>query len=262
LAKKGYGDKSLAKNRLGATMLILSFVFFLLFAKMFYVMVIKAAEYKSLAIAQWTSDLQVDAKRGRILDRNGNELAVSANVYRVDLDLTTLRETMQTKKLTTDDVAVKIATALGMEAADVKEILNRKQPNGKPITSAILKRRIEKEQADKVSALKLRGILISSDTKRYYPNGNFLAQVLGHTNSDGAGLTGVELQYNKVLAGTPGQKVAEIDRKSEDLPYESTVYKAPVDGKDLVLTVDEVIQNIAEKLRKKPLRIIRQKQCP
>jgi len=253
LAKKGYGDKSLAKNRLGATMLILSFVFFLLFAKMFYVMVIKAAEYKSLAIAQWTSDLQVDAKRGRILDRNGNELAVSANVYRVDLDLTTLRETMQTKKLTTDDVAAKIAAALGMETTDVKEILNRKQSNGKPITSAILKRRIEKEQADKVSALKLRGILISSDTKRYYPNGNFLAQVLGHTNSDGAGLTGVELEYNKVLSGTPGQKVGEIDRKSEDLPYESTVYKAPIDGKDLVLTVDEVIQNIAEKAAQKAL---------
>ncbi|MHC1720976.1 MAG: stage V sporulation protein D [Clostridiaceae bacterium] len=238
---------------MSATLLILSFVFFLLFVKMFYIMVIKSAEYKSVAIAQWTSDLKIIAKRGRILDRNNNELAVSANVYRVDLDMTTLRDTIKAKKLTTDDVSAKIAIALNMETADVKAILNRKLSNGLPITSAILKRRIEKDQADKVSALNLRGILISSDTKRYYPNGNFLAHVLGHTNSDGEGLTGVELQFNKILAGTPGEKIAETDRKSEDLPYESTVIKEPVNGKDLVLTVDEVVQNIAEKAAQKAL---------
>lgn len=253
MTKKGYKDNGSAKNRLSITLLILSSVFFLLFARMVYIMVIKSPEYKSLAVAQWTNDVEVPAKRGRILDRNGNELAVSASVYRVDLDMVTLNQTIKTKKLTTDEVAGKLAGALDMNVADVKEIMNGKLSNGKPVSFAILKRRIEKDQADKVSALKLRGVIISSDTKRYYPNGNFLAQVLGHTNSDGLGLTGVELQYNNVLAGTPGKKIAETDRKSEDLPYESITYQEPVDGKDLVLTVDEVIQNIVEKAAQKAL---------
>ncbi|MBP1743716.1 MAG: stage sporulation protein [Firmicutes bacterium] len=216
-------------------------------------MVIKGGDYSALAEAQWTSEITVEAERGRILDRNGEELAVSASVYRVDLDMITLRETMEKKDLTADQVAEKLAKATGMETADVKKIMTAKLSNGKPISYAILKRKIEKAQADSVTALELRGVIVSNDTKRYYPNGNFLAHVLGFLNSDGSGLTGLELQYNSILAGTPGKKVAETDRKSEDLPYTSSIITEPVDGKDLILTVDEVIQNIAENAAEKAL---------
>ncbi len=155
--RKGYKGKIKANKRMGITLLILSSVFFFLFLRLFYIMVVKGGEYSALAEDQWTSEITVEAERGRILDRNGEELAVSAGVYRVDLDMITLRETMKTKRMTTDQVAEKLATALGMEAADVKKIMNAKLSNGKPISYAILKRRIEKAQADSVAALSLMG---------------------------------------------------------------------------------------------------------
>jgi len=104
-----------------------------------------------------------------------------------------------------------------------------------------------------VKALKLNGVIVSGDTKRYYPNGNFLAHVLGFLDSDGKGAYGLELQYNSLLAGTPGKKIAEKDGNGETLPYSNVVLTQPVDGKDLITTIDEVIQNIAEKAAQKAM---------
>ncbi len=74
-----------------------------------------------------------------------------------------------------------------------------------------------------------------------------MSQVLGHTNSDGQGLSGVELMYNKLLTGTPGVSISEVDNKREDLPYNQATYTKPIDGKDLVLTIDAKLQLFAEK---------------
>lgn len=167
-------------------LLILAFIGLVI--KMGTIMIGQSPELKKKAVDQWTSEVKIDAKRGRILDRNGNELAVSANVYRVDLDMNTLRSTMEEKKLSKNDVASKLSKALDMEQKEVEKVLNKKLPSGLPLASATLKRRIEKDKADKVRELDLRGILVSADTKRYYPNNNFLSHVLGHTNSDGKDL--------------------------------------------------------------------------
>ncbi|WML35413.1 stage V sporulation protein D [Clostridium sp. OS1-26] len=228
--------------------------FLLMFGRMFYIMVYQSHKLKSLAIDQWTSEVKIDAKRGRILDRNGRELAVSANVYRVDLDMNTLRDTMKEKKLSQDEIAEKLSGALAMDKGEVSKVLGKTLPGGLPLGSATLKRRIEKEEADKVRNLNLRGVLISADTKRYYPNNNFLAHVLGHTNSDGNGLTGVELNYNKELSGTPGVRIAETDRKSKELPYTISEYTKPIDGKDVVLTIDDMIQHFVEKAADQALK--------
>lgn len=74
-----------------------------------------------------------------------------------------------------------------------------------------------------------------------------MAHVLGHTNSDGAGLTGAELYYNKDLAGKPGVRISETDNKSKELPDTISEYTKPVDGNDVVLTIDEMIQSFCEK---------------
>ena len=229
-------------------------LFFLLVCRMCYVMIYNSPKLKSMAIAQWTSDVKIDAKRGRILDRGGNELAISANVYRIDLDMNTLRDTMEEKKISEDKISEELAEALSMDKKEVSKIMKKTLPGGLPIASATLKRRVEKAEADKVRNLNLNGVLVSADTKRYYPNNNFLAQVIGHTNSDGVGLTGVELYYNKELAGTPGRRIAELDRKSKELPYTISEFTKPVDGKDIVLTIDEMIQYFAEKSAEQALK--------
>ena len=89
---------------------------------------------------------------------------------------------------------------------------------------------------------------MSPDTKRYYPNNNFLSHVLGCTNSDGVGLTGVELQYNSYLSGTPGMKITELEKSNTDYPYTNSRLTSPENGKDVVLTIDENIQAFAEKV--------------
>lgn len=234
--------------------IFLSFLFFILSIRLAYVMTVKGKEYSARAQEQWTSEVSIDAIRGKILDRNGFELAVSGNVYRVDFDLNAIRSYLKKNSLTNEDIAPKIAEAVGKSKEEVLKALNFKLKSGEQAGSAYLVRRIEKEQADKVKALKISGVIVSPDTKRYYPNNNFLAQVLGNTNIDGNGLNGVELQYNKELSGTPGLKVAEIDRRSEELPYTISTFIPPVPGKDVTLTIDEKIQYFAEKAADEALK--------
>ena len=216
-------------------------------------MIVKRDEYSSRAEEQWTSEVSIDARRGRILDRNGVELAVSANVYRVDFDLNSVRQYLKNNSLTNADIAGKIADAVAMEESKVMEKLETKLASGANAGSATLIRRIEKEAADKVNNLNIDGVIVSPDTKRYYPKGEFLAHVLGSTNVDGQGLTGVELQYNEYLSGVPGVRISEIERNEENLSYTISNFTEPIDGKDVTLTIDSKIQAIAEKVAEKGL---------
>lgn len=271
MKKQNYKDRAKMRKRMSVIVMGLTFVFAILTIRLSYIMIVKRADYAARAEEQWTSEVKIDAIRGRILDRNGKELAVSANVYRVDFDLNSIRSFLSRdltqllsaelerlksigisispgqKELTTSDIAPLIADALDLDADKVKDKLETKLPSGAKAGSATLIRRIEKEQADKVKALNISGVLVSPDTKRYYPNNNFLAHVLGSTNVDGKGLTGVELQYNSYLSGVPGMKIAELDKNNRDLPYTISQFTAPINGKDVTLTIDENIQYFAEK---------------
>lgn len=262
------------RQRMSIAAFGLTFIFAILIIRLSYIMIVKRPDYAARAEEQWTSEVKIDAIRGRILDRNGKELAVSANVYRVDFDLNSIRtylkrplkelsqdEINQRKSvgitvpsgedgITNDDIAPAIAKALDLDVNKVKEKLETKLPSGAQAGSATLIRRIEKDKADNVKELKISGVLVSPDTKRYYPNNNFLAHVLGSTNIDGKGLTGVELEYNSYLAGVPGMKIAELDKNNRDLPYTISQFTSPVNGKDVTLTIDENIQNFAEKAAK------------
>ncbi|WP_315067042.1 stage V sporulation protein D [uncultured Clostridium sp.] len=272
MKKKNYKDRAKMRQRMSIAAFTLTLVFAILILRLSYIMIVKRADYAARAEEQWTSEVKIDAIRGRILDRNGKELAVSANVYRVDFDLNSIRaylkrplNSIQSKELehmksvgiptpsgdnglTTDDVAPVIANALNMDVTEIKKDLETKLPSGANAGSAKVVRRIEKEAADKVKALNINGVLVSPDTKRYYPNNNFLSHVLGSTNSDGKGLTGVELEYDSYLSGTPGMKIAELDKNNRDLPYTISQFTSPINGKDVELTIDENIQSFAEKI--------------
>ena len=238
---------------LGVVILLLGLVL-----RLGYIMVFQKAELTAKATEQWTNEVQIDAKRGRILDRDGRELAISANVYRIDLDLITIRNTYfntkdDKKKIDSREMSSKIADAIGMPQEEVLNKLESKLKSGAPASSVILARRIESEQATKVKELKIMGIIVSPDTKRYYTNDNFLSHVLGSTSIDGKGVSGIEAQYNKELSGVPGIRIAQTDRISRESPY-STPLIAPADnGKDVVLTINEKIQLAAEKAATKAM---------
>lgn len=220
-------------------------------------MVVKSPEYSAKALKQWTNNLEIPAKRGQILDRNGMDLAVSINAYRLDLDMLTLRQTLMNKdkKITIEELASKLSPLINMPADQISNTINKISDKG----FAVLSRGLSKSQADQVKALNIRGLIISSDSKRYYPNNAFLSSVLGYVNSDGNGVSGVELTYDKELSGTPGSTIYQADNRSSQLPYVDSQNSAPVNGKDLVLTIDENIQLIAEQAAEKALATNRAK---
>lgn len=261
MAEKKSSSK-IKKNskRIALVYLGLALFFIFLFARLFYLMVIDSKELKKVAATQWTSDVTLGPKRGNILDRNAHELAMSADIYRVDLDLIALKQTLKKPEMSDkqlkealNELAKNLASILNMKEEDVNKAFNTTLKNGLPASWAPLKRQVEKSEADKIKALKVFGILVSSDSKRYYPRNNFLSHVIGSTNSEGTGISGVEQTYNKELMGEPGRLIYERDSKSNELYYENSRYTKPVDGKSVVLTIDEVIQNYAEKTAQKAL---------
>lgn len=246
--KRSYTDSAKVKKRMYITLCAVFFLLLVLTIRLSYIMIFKSDEYSELAVEQWTSEVKISAKRGKILDRNGEELAISANVYRVDFDLNAIRDYNKENGTTNEQLAEKIAEALNVEYETVLKKLEYRLPSGKAAGAAIMSRRIEKEYADNVRELNITGVMVSPDTKRYYPNGSFLSHVLGTTNSDGVGLNGIELQYDSTLSGTAGVRITEIADSNAETTSIISRFTAPVDGKDVVLTIDNTIQYFAEKI--------------
>ncbi len=245
--------KVIPKKRLSIILVGITVLFTILSIRLFYLMLIKGSEYAAMSEEQWTSTLFIDGKRGRILDRNYNEIAVSGEVYRVDLDLISIRNYIDSyneeneNKISMESLADDLGEILDMSSDKVLAKLESKLENGGFATSASLIRQIDKDKADKIKELDITGLIVSDDTLRYYINDSLLSHVIGITDSDGIGLTGVEYLYNDILQGTPGVRITEVDSYSAELPYTTAEYTDPINGKDVVLTVDENIQYICEK---------------
>ncbi|WCM71444.1 stage V sporulation protein D [Clostridium perfringens] len=253
-SKKKNKKIKLNEGRVLAFLLAIVILFLALSGRLLYISIFRSKDYKAMAEEQWTNEIQIDARRGRILDRNNRELAVTANVFRVDLDLITLRKYIDKKDTDNIEIAKLLAEALEMDEEKVLSRIELTYPSGNPANSATLIRRIEKEKADKVKELDINGVIVSEDTKRYYPNGDFLSHTLGTTNADGEGLSGLELYYNEELMGIPGVRVSEVSGNSTSNPYSETSFTPPVDGKDMTLTIDENIQYFVEKVAEDALK--------
>ncbi|MDU1686011.1 MAG: stage V sporulation protein D [Clostridium perfringens] len=253
-AKKKNKKIKLNEGRVLAFLLAIVILFLALSGRLLYISIFRSKDYKAMAEEQWTNEIQIDARRGRILDRNNRELAVTANVFRVDLDLITLRKYIDKKDTDNIEIAKLLAEALEMDEEKVLSRIELTYPSGNPANSATLIRRIEKEKADKVKELDINGVIVSEDTKRYYPNGDFLSHTLGTTNADGEGLSGLELYYNEELMGIPGVRDSEVSGNSTSNPYSETSFTPPVDGKDMTLTIDENIQYFVEKVAEDALK--------
>lgn len=262
--KKGYSDRTIERRRVFALLSIFFISMTMIVGRTFYLTIIKHEDYGARAENQWTLNVEVEAKRGNILDRNGREFATSANIYRVDCDIKSLREYATDNNISLQKIAEDVSKILELDYDTVyKKISNTK------FEQAMLKRRVEQDVVDKLNSLDKEkktldgkevevpvgyyGIVIGSDTKRYYPNNNFLSHVLGYTNDNGGAL-GVELQYNDVLKGIPGMRLSEADRYRQDLPYSIAKMVTPIPGKDVVLTIDEIVQRFAEQVAKDTLQ--------
>ena len=134
------------EGRVLAFLLAIVILFLVLVGRLLYISIFRSKDYKAMAEEQWTNEIQIDARRGRILDRNNRELAVTANVFRVDLDLITLRKYIDKKETDNIEVAKLLAEALEMDEEKVLSRIELTYPSGNPANSATLIRRIWESQ--------------------------------------------------------------------------------------------------------------------
>lgn len=219
------------KKRLIFCLFAVFFLFFVLILRLVWIQVVRGEAYQQMAVEQWTRDIPVPSKRGIIYDRNGKRLAISASIETVYVRPVEIENP--------EEVSYKIAEILSMDREEVLQRLTARKD------TMLLKKKVEKEQVDKIRDIK--GIHVVDDSKRYYPNRNFLAQLLGFTGIDNQGLDGVEAMFDKYLYGLPGRNIAETDVAGRPIPFGFDMYQPPQNGYNLVLTVDEVIQHFAEK---------------
>ena len=241
------------KSRLYIVSIIVFCLLGFLVLRLAWLTLVSGRALEAKANSEWQKEISVTAKRGDILDRNGSVLVSSANVYRIDFDLDSVRSHIKENDLTMDDIAVKIADVTGVEVDEVLKALNKKNSDGSDASYAPLVRGVTKAIADSADDLGIYGLIVSRDVKRYYPNGNFLASALGGINSEGTGLTGIELQYDDYLAGIAGMKIGSYDSWGNRLPFDTYKFTPAIDGSDIVTTVDENLQYIAEKIAQKGL---------
>lgn len=219
----------------------------ILVARLVYIQIIKSDHYRQLAYDQQTRDRAVSAKRGTIYDTTGEKVlaqSVSVNI------VTAVPNSID--KEDKEKVATKLAEILELNKDDVLAKLSKSS------SSETIASKIDKDKAAKVLAYikedDVSGIRIDEDTKRIYPYGELLSHVLGFVGTDNQGLNGLEAKYDSDLSGIPGKIVGSTDGRGRETPFTNEQYIAPVNGKDVVLTIDASIQSIIEKYLSKAVK--------
>lgn len=177
--------------------------------------------------------VSVSAYRGKILDRNGEPLAISTPVQSIWIDPEKF-EGISTQQLQ------RMSQLLEMPESKLREILVH-TPGRR---FAYLKRRVSPAVADAVKEMQLAGVYFEREFKRYYPAGEVTAHLLGFTDIEDIGQEGLELGFEKTLKGIPGSKRVIRDGKRRIIEDIENV-KEPVPGKDLVLSIDQRLQYLA-----------------
>lgn len=208
-------------------------LFFWLIAVCFrlvYLQVIKYGDFVVRAQRQQQRTIEVSPKRGIVYDRNGHELAMSVAVDSVFAVPSEIPDQASTARI--------LARVL---AADANELLARIKA-GKNF--AWVARKVDSETSNRIRSLNLRGIYFQKESKRFYPKRELAAQVLGYVGIDDEGLAGIERTLDDQLRGNPGRMLISVDARRK---WFGRVERQPDPGSNIVLTIDEKIQYIAEK---------------
>ena len=231
------------RKRMLTMLAVLTLLFLLIGVRIGSLTLFQGEALTARGVRQWTREGVVTAQRGGIQDTNGEILAVSATAYIVTAN----------PQLVKDEAAFAniLAPILDADAETMAEKLQNKK-----LASVILKRQVPRETVDKIRAIRqtgdemqalLRGLSFDEDSRRFYPKGVFLSQVMGITNVDSVGQSGLESRYEALLRGAEGSLRTEVDARARMLPDGKTAYVAPKAGNTIRLTVDATIQSIVEK---------------
>jgi cell division protein FtsI/penicillin-binding protein 2 len=212
----------------------------MVWSRLAYWQVARHGQLAMQAQAQYREFVDLPAVRGAIFDRNLTQLVVNTNVY------TAFVSPDQVPSAWRAQVANALVSIIGADQTKVMTTLN----SGAKF-AYISPRRFPKDKADKLTALKLPGVGLEQETQRSYlpgigPNTTLAANLLGFVNYNGDGQYGLEAYYQKTLAGTPGYISSYRDLANREIVLGSHSHQDPVNGSDLVLSLDANIQYAAE----------------
>jgi len=238
------------KRKLLVALILSGVSFLLLIGKLFDVSVIKGKTWTQKAMSQWTRVTSLKAERGQIQDRNGTVLASSYTTYQVCVNPQNIQESDR------DRIAYILSTYLEMDYDTVYAKITKtkkKYPNDPDnhervlLSQVKIKDQVDKEVISKLNSMQLgSGVSYYSDVKRDYPESGYYAQLIGFTNIDGDGQTGIELTCNSYLKGEDGYQKADTDRDNNPVPGGEEEYIESVPGGNVVLTADTGLQGILE----------------
>ena len=218
----------------------IAFLFCLFLGRFFYVQLVWERELLARAVDQWTRELPVAPERGNIFDASGELLAGNTAAYTLYARANAVKDAEKTAR------ALSSLLPLSYESLLAKL-------SDRSSSEIVLLRRAEKETVAAVEGTNLQGIYYARDNRRVYPYGALSSQVLGFSSSDGAGLTGIEKQYDGYLAGTKGEILYETDLVGAEIEGTGASYIPAEDGLDVTLTLDVRIQSLAEEVMARAL---------
>ena len=207
----------------------------LVIVRVFYIQVFEYKKLNGLAKDLWSRNLEIEADRGKILDRNGVVLADNLTTS----SLVLVPNQIKDKELVTKELAKILDVSYDEMKGHVykKTSIERVHPEG---------RRLSYEIADKISKLKLDGVYLVKESKRYYPYKDLLSHTLGYVGIDNQGLSGLEYQYDSYLKGKNGAIKYFSDAHGNKLNM-NDLYVPPTAGMDIHLTIDINIQKSLER---------------
>lgn len=219
------------KKRLLIFLLLSSIGWLILFSRVVYIQVILGEDLQSKAYEQQTRDRLIAPQRGSILDRNGVGLAMTETVNTISVIPVQIKQKEETAKY--------LAEVLEL---DYNTVLEKVKQN---VALVRIKNKVEKELAMKIRKKEIPGVVIDEDIKRVYPYSSLASQVLGFVGKDNQGIIGLESKYNEYLEGKAGKILTLTD--SRGLTVDNAQERIPPEnGKNLITSIDVVIQQYAE----------------
>lgn len=222
-------------TRIKIVFLVIVVLFLLIIGKVFYIQVIQYKKLNNYASSLWSRNLPIESNRGIIYDINGVVLADNITTTSLVLIPNQIKDK--------ENTAILLAEILGVTKEEMMKhvtkiaSIERVHPEG---------RRLSYEIADKINDLKLPGVYLIKEAKRYYPNDTMLSHTIGFVGIDNQGLAGLELIYDQYLTGSYGAIKYLSDAKGNRLEL-SEVYEQPQDGINMTLTINYKIQASMER---------------
>ncbi len=227
--------------------IVLSALFVLLSMRILFIQLFKFDEYGQKVLDQMTQETSVSADRGNIYDTNGVVIATNITTYRLFIDPAIISRQSKEDGVDYADLIARGVSAIDTLGLSYDEII--KQAGYVKYRDRTLMRHLSEEQADAVrifmeeSGIDDKALLfLQATSKRYYPYDTLASHVIGFTGSDGAGLYGLEYQYDKILKGTDGKYIGAKDSYGNEMVYDYESYIPAIDGYNITTTIDVYIQ--------------------